>query len=157
MKDLSVVVGDAKFNYRVGLLIEKGSEFLVEVNPAFDYVVIPGGRVKTLESSSEALIREIKEEMGIDINEYEVEMISIIENFFEFENEKVHELFLVYRMKIEEDDMRFKNNMKNMDSVASYYEWVSKEDIKNIRLLPTVLEDAMNSKGFKRLVLKDIK
>ena len=62
MKDLSVMIDNVKFNYRAGLLIEKGNKVLVECNPAIDFVTLPGGRVQTLESSMDALKREIKEE-----------------------------------------------------------------------------------------------
>ena len=64
--DLSIMVEDVKFNYRVGLLIQKGDFVLIECNPTIDFVTIPGGRVKTLESSLNTLKREIKEEYVIE-------------------------------------------------------------------------------------------
>ena len=70
MSDLSIIIDGIKFNVRVGLLIKRRSDILIECNPDFDFVVLPGGRVKTLESSEDALIREINEEMKIDLTKY---------------------------------------------------------------------------------------
>jgi ADP-ribose pyrophosphatase YjhB (NUDIX family) len=67
MKDVSVMFDDIKFNYRVGLIIEKNNQIIIESSRVVDFSLIPGGRVKTLESTSQAMKREIKEEMGIDI------------------------------------------------------------------------------------------
>ena len=68
MKDLSIMVDSIKFNYRVGLLIKKGNQVLIECNDILDYSVVPGGRVKLLEDSLNALIREVKEEMHLSFN-----------------------------------------------------------------------------------------
>ena len=129
MKDLSVMIDNVKFNYRAGLLIEKRGKVLVEVNPEIDFVTLPGGRVKTLESSFEALKREIYEEMGFKIKKEEVSMRAIIENFFEFDDKKYHELYFLYRLKVESGDKRFKDEMKNQDVVDFLKECDKEEDL----------------------------
>ena len=63
LKCLLAKAGNIKFNYRVGLIIECGDEILVEVNPSIDFVTLPGGRAKTMESSKEGIRREINEEL----------------------------------------------------------------------------------------------
>ena len=65
-KDLSTMIDDTKLNIRVGAIIQYQNKILIEKNKNVDFSVIPGGRIKTLENSKEALIREIKEELGID-------------------------------------------------------------------------------------------
>ena len=69
MKDISIMIENVKFNYRAGLIIECGDEILVEVNPKNDFVTLPGGRVKTMESSKEGLKREMKEELCYSLND----------------------------------------------------------------------------------------
>ncbi len=64
-KDISVIIDQVKFNYRVGLLVECDNEVMVEVNPSCDFVVLPGGRIKTMEEAKNALIREMKEEIAM--------------------------------------------------------------------------------------------
>lgn len=157
MKDLSVMIDNVKFNYRAGLLIEKGNKVLVECNPAIDFVTLPGGRVQTLESSMDALKREIKEEMNIELDSERIKMRALIENFFEMDEKKYHELYFLYKLKVTSKDTEFKKDMKNIDSKASYYKWVKKEDLEKENLLPVVLRDLLMRNGFETVVINDLK
>lgn len=157
MKDLSVMIDNVKFNYRAGLLIEKGNKVLVECNPAIDFVTLPGGRVQTLESSMDALKREIKEEMNIELDSERIKMRALIENFFEMDEKKYHELYFLYKLKVTSKDTEFKKDMKNIDSKASYYKWVKKEDLEKENLLPVVLRDLVMKNGFETVVINDLK
>ena len=100
MKDLSMMIGDTKFNYRAGLLIEKDGNVLVECNPELDFVTLPGGKVHALESSKNALKREIMEEMNIKLNCNKLKMKGILENFFLMDGKKYHELYFLYKLKV---------------------------------------------------------
>ena len=157
MKDLSVMIDNVKFNYRAGLFIEKWNKVLVECNPAIDFVTLPGGRVQTLESSMDALKREIKEEMNIELDSERIKMRAIIENFFEMDEKKYHELYFLYKLKITSKDTEFKKDMKNIDSKASYYKWVKKEDLEKENLLPVALRDLVMRNGFETVVINDLK
>lgn len=157
MKDLSVMIDNVKFNYRAGLLIEKGNKVLVECNPSIDFVTLPGGRVQTLESSMDALKREIKEEMNIELDSERIKMRALIENFFEMDEKKYHELYFLYKIKVTSKDTEFKKDMKNIDSKASYYKWVKKEDLEKENLLPVVLRDLVMRNGFETVVINDLK
>ncbi|MDY3800649.1 MAG: NUDIX domain-containing protein [Bacilli bacterium] len=157
MKDLSVMIDNVKFNYRAGLLIEKGNKVLVECNPAIDFVTLSGGRVQTLESSMDALKREIKEEMNIELDSDRIKMRALIENFFEMDEKKYHELYFLYKLKVTSKDSEFKKDMKNIDSKASYYKWVKKEDLEKENLLPVVLRDLVMRNGFETVVINDLK
>ena len=59
-KDLSIMIDDAKLNVRVGAILRYKGKILVEKNTSVDFGVVPGGRVKTMESTRDALIREVK-------------------------------------------------------------------------------------------------
>ena len=157
MKDLSIMIDNVKFNYRAGLLIEKGNKVLVECNPAIDFVTLPGGRVQTLESSMDALKREIKEEMNIELDSERIKMRALIENFFEMDEKKYHELYFLYKLKVTSKDTEFKKDMKNIDSKASYYKWVKKENLEKENLLPVVLRDLVMRNGFETVVINDLK
>ena len=98
-KDLSVMIDDVKLNIRVGAIIKYQDKILVEKNKNVDFYVVPGGRVKTLENSKDTLLRELNEELGIDFSNEEFKLKSFIENFFTFDNNKYHELYLLYECK----------------------------------------------------------
>ena len=156
MSDLSIIIDGVKFNFRVGLLVKKKKQVLVECNPDYDFVVLPGGRVKTLESSEDALIREINEEMKIDLTNYNLEFIGIDENFFELDNIKYHELYFIYKIEIDENNDNFKDGMINYDSKVNYYKWINILDLKEVNLLPKSLINIIDSNGIHHSIQKDL-
>ena len=156
MSDLSIIIGGVKFNFRVGLLVKMKKQVLVECNQDYDFVVLPGGRVKTLESSEDALIREINEEMKIDLTNYNLEFIGADENFFELDNIKYHELYFIYKIEIDENNEDFKDGMINYDSKVNYYKWVDILDLKEVNLLPKSLINIIDSNGIHHSIQKDL-
>lgn len=156
MSDLSIIIDGVKFNFRVGLLVKMKKQVLVECNQDYDFVVLPGGRVKTLESSEDALIREINEEMKIDLTNYNLEFICIDENFFELDNIKYHELYFIYKIEIDENNEDFKDGMINYDSKVNYYKWVDILDLKEVNLLPKSLINIIDSNGIHHNIQKDL-
>lgn len=156
MSDLSIIIDGVKFNFRVGLLVKMKKQVLVECNQDYNFVVLPGGRVKTLESSKDALIREINEEMKIDLTNYNLEFIGINENFFELDNIKYHELYFIYKIEIDENNEDFKDGMINYDSKVNYYKWVDILDLKEVNLLPKSLINIIDSNGIHHSIQKDL-
>ena len=156
MSDLSIIIDGVKFNFRVGLLVKMKKQVLVECNQDYDFVVLPGGRVKTLESSEDALIREINEEMKIDLTNYNLEFIGADENFFELDNIKYHELYFIYKIEIDENNEDFKDCMINYDSKVNYYKWVDILDLKEVNLLPKSLINIIDSNGIHHNIQKDL-
>ena len=156
MSDLSIIIDGVKFNFRVGLLVKMKKQILVECNQDYDFAVLPGGRVKTLESSEDALIREINEEMKIDLTNYNLEFIGADENFFELDNIKYHELYFIYKIEIDENNEDFKDGMINYDSKVNYYKWVDILDLKEVNLLPKSLINIIDSNGIHHSIQKDL-
>lgn len=156
MSDLSIIIDGVKFNFRVGLLVKMKKQVLVECNQDYDFVVLPGRRVKTLESSEDALIREINEEMKIDLTNYNLEFIGADENFFELDNIKYHELYFIYKIEIDENNEDFKDGMINYDSKVNYYKWVDILDLKEVNLLPKSLINIIDSNGIHHSIQKDL-
>lgn len=156
MSDLSIIIDGVKFNFRVGLLVKMKKQVLVECNQDYDFVVLPGGRVKTLESSEDALIREINEEMKIYLTNYNLEFIGADENFFELDNIKYHELYFIYKIEIDENNEDFKDGMINYDSIVNYYKWVDILDLKEVNLLPKSLINIIDSNGIHHSIQKDL-
>ena len=91
--DITIDVDDYKLNVRAaGVMIHNG-KILVHRNVNSDHYALIGGRVEIGESSANTIKREIKEELGkdIEITGY----ISTIENFFEMKGSKYHEIEFV--------------------------------------------------------------
>ncbi len=155
MKDISMMVGEAKFNYRAGIWIEKENKVYVEFNPDIDFTTLPGGRIKELESSKEGLIREMEEEMHITFSKEELSLKTVLENFFTFENQKYHELYFLYQVKLSTEDNRFLENAKNYDSANHYYRWIEIEKLGEVKLLPDVLRKPKDK--VEHIILDELK
>lgn len=154
-KDLSVMINDVKLNIRVGCIIKYQNKILVEKNKNVDFAVIPGGRVQTLENSNNTLIRELKEELGIDFSNEQFNLISIIENFFKFDNTKYHELYLVYQTELK-NDYNLQDGFTNLDNQDSKYYFLSEEAFKQEKLLPDILKDLTKEKEFKHYIVDEL-
>ena len=156
MKDVSIMIDNVKFNYRAGLMIECEDEILVEVNPDIDFVTLPGGRIHTLETSVDGLKREIKEELNYELSDT-IKLRGIIENFFGFEEKRYHELYFLYKYKIEKDNSLYSDSLKNDDRDKNYFKWVKKSELDKVNLLPKVLRIWANSEGFDQEFINDLK
>lgn len=154
--DLSIMIGNVKLNIRVGVILEYNKKILIEKNKEFDYCVLPGGRIHTLESTEEALIREVKEELGIDISEKNLKIFSIIENFFEKDNKNYHELYYLYKIELD-NDYNIKDGFENIDNNDSDFYWYTREKFKENNILPSILKEIIDNKDFKNYIVKDIK
>lgn len=158
MEDISVLINDVKFNFRVGVIFEFNGKVIIEKGGKGGHGVLPGGRVKTLENTKEALIREIKEEMHFDISKKEIKLQSIIENFFENSNQKFHELYFVYKIQLDDNDDIVKiesQDFINYDSESNYYEFVDINNIDDEFIKPLVIKKIVKEENFKNFVVRD--
>ena len=65
--DMCVPCGDGVINIRVGAILLKEGRFLMVRNHASDYFYSVSGRLKFGETAEEAVIREVREETGIEM------------------------------------------------------------------------------------------
>ena len=80
------------------LLIDNEA-YAKEILKQTSYYSLIGGRVKYGETTIEALIREIQEEIGIKVNKKETKLINVSENFFKYNGKEFHELLFIYKIK----------------------------------------------------------
>lgn len=81
-------------NYRVAGVCLRGRDLLLEHAPSEDFWALPGGRVELGETSVEALVRELDEELGVAA--VPGRLLWVNENFFEQAGRPWHELGLYY-------------------------------------------------------------
>ena len=135
-KDLSIMVDDVKLNIRVGIIFKYQDKVLIELSNTSNSV-IPGGRIKINEESSDAIKREIKEEMDFDLDSKKIQFLNVLEEFFEIDNVQFHEIFFVYNYLVDDDDYNKLLSIKrNLDSTTNYYEFVDINKLKEVNLLP---------------------
>lgn len=64
--DCTFKTEEGKFNFRVGAAIYDGKRVLFTTDGSSDYYYAVGGRVHFGETTENAVLREIREELGVD-------------------------------------------------------------------------------------------
>ena len=143
-----------KFNLRVAALITTNDKILFQKCANDNYYSLIGGRIKYLENSKDALVREIKEEIGIKIEKKSLKLNAIIENFFLHNNIKYHELLFIYEIhnlnelvNLKEIKTIDKDNVKNI--------WLLKKDINNLDIRPSIVKEILNNKNIHHYIIKE--
>lgn len=128
-----------------GLIIQDEKILLIKkVGGPYDGKLdLPGGTIEFCEKPSEALVRELKEETGINVQEYELYDADSVSFSWQFKEDvlvKVHHTGIFFKIK------KFENNIKkqikiddvNNDSLgAEFYEIknLKKEELSAIAIL----------------------
>ena len=136
--DIKFVNDDGiKFNFRVAAIFKNGNKVLLQKNKkSGDYYSLIGGRVKFLEDTKKAMIREIKEEVGVNIKDDELSLLEVVENFFVYDNTKFHELLFVY--KVDNESINNKDNFYTLDKDKnSINKWYDIDEAKNFDIRPS--------------------
>ncbi len=137
------------FSYRVsGILIQDEKVLLQHVinDPAYAF---PGGHVNFGEVSQDALIREFKEEISVEIKPER--LLWVGENFFPWGEKDCHQLCLYYLVRLCDDHQipleghfcvqdNFSGEKINLE-----FCWFSISSLENIDLYPTVCKEMLKN------------
>ena len=146
--DLTIDVEDYKLNVRAaGVMIHNG-KILVHRNINIDHYALIGGRVEIGENSANTIKREIKEEIGkdIEITGY----VATIENFFEMKGSKYHEIMFIHKIEFtDEEDKKIEYTIKNIEGKDYLqYEWIEINKIDDYPLLPIAVKEILKENKF---------
>lgn len=96
--DISFVTEEGRFNYRVCAIIVDEGRILAMHDERSPYYYLPGGRVKMGERAEDAVVREVREELGIEAKVLRPLWLS--QSFFNEDVDRMdfHELCLYFLM-----------------------------------------------------------
>lgn len=146
--DITIDVENYKLNVRAAGIIIHNNKILLHRNTNENHYALIGGRVEIGENSVDTVKREIKEELGkdVEITGY----ISTIENFFEINGSKYHEIMFVHKIEFtNEEDRNIEYTMKNIEGKDYLkYEWIDLDEIDKYPLMPNIMKDILKEKKF---------
>ncbi|MGB7998585.1 MAG: NUDIX domain-containing protein [Anaerobacillus sp.] len=108
-----------------------------------DYYRPIGGNIEIGELSNDTVVREYKEEIGLDVkgNKY----ITCIENIFEMNNEIGHEVIQVYSVSFRDETCYEREEYPFVDGHNATARWLSMKDAESgkVDLYPNGLADVL--------------
>lgn len=143
--DLTFKTENGVFNYRVCAVIKHNNKLLAMKNNNTPYYFLPGGRVDLNETSDNAMLRELKEELGIDANI--VRPLWFAQTFFleDTTNEKFHELCIYYLVDVSDTDLV---NQQRFEGLVTWnhevFEWLDIDTLKDQYLYPLFIKEKIN-------------
>ncbi|MGZ3638562.1 MAG: NUDIX hydrolase [Ktedonobacterales bacterium] len=129
------------FTHRaVGVCVDDGYVLLHRsVND--DFWSLPGGRIELGEASLQAIVREMREELGLDA--HTERLLWIVENFFTYGDVSHHELGMYYLISFQHDapiyDKTHVHEGLEDIELRLLFRWFPLETLANVHLFPTFL------------------
>jgi len=122
-------------NQRAAVVITKGEEILlINRNKGdFNYYIIPGGGVESEETPEQAAVREIKEELGLDV--------IIKEELVRFEKPEYTEYYFLADSF--SGDLILIGDTNQTSKITDKEEWVSFAGLSTKNLLPEKIKEIL--------------
>jgi ADP-ribose pyrophosphatase YjhB (NUDIX family) len=134
MDDLRFKSEDKMFYYRAGAIIIEDNHVLMIKSDAVDYYYSIGGAVNHGETAADAVLREVREETGVD---YEIARpVYLYENIFTENNQQFHgvELFFFMKPRGTTDGLVCKSH--GMDGAKEHLHWLPIDSLDDVKLFP---------------------
>lgn len=132
-RDMCVPCDEGVINIRVGAIIMKDGKVLMVGNESADYLYSVGGRIKFGETAEEAVVREVLEETGVQM---EIDRLGFVhENYFYGDSPSnlgklIYEISFYFYMRVPSDFAPVCGSLTE-DNCKEFLRWVDlNEDIK---------------------------
>lgn len=124
------------FEIIIRALIQKDGTILVckNIKKNNDYYYLPGGHVEMGEPADKALIRELKEELNLIVEE--VSFIGTVENVYSQDGETHHEIILVFNVMA--DNVEDKSNEDHLG-----FFFFDEDQFQKETILPKALKESI--------------
>ena len=145
INDINVKINKVNFVCRSCAVIRDGDRVLFQKRKNDKYYALPGGKIEVLETVEDALKRELLEELGV-----EVEMknfFSAVENFFEFNGEKVHQYIFSYEVALLDDKYIYLEEFDGIEKDKDViFKWFNINDLNVEFIKPDYIVNQLKNK-----------
>ncbi len=157
--DIKIINENFKFKVRVSGIFIFNNKILVNKYDENSYC-LPGGTVELGETSEEAILRELKEEINLNfkINTF----AGIVENFFtNFKNQKTHGIDFYYKVNLVNNNDYNKIDYNRVENdkdviVQHHFKWIDMDMLKECNLLPSVVKnEIINDSKLFHIIVKE--
>ena len=150
--DINYVNKEYQFNLRTSALIFNKTQDKILLFKVKDrnFYLLPGGRIKELEKSSDAIKREIIEELGEDYSNLEFKYICTSEEFVNAKGYNNHQVNIIYKVIYDKKINQILFN--GIDSDWMTFEWIDIKIIDNIRIYPSKVKDVIKNSNINHII-----
>lgn len=140
--DISFITESGKFNYRVCAVMITDGKILVMHDERSPYYYLPGGRVKMGETAEQAVVREIREELGVTAEI--ARPLWLDQCFFteDVDGLAYHELCVYFLMDVRDTDLPARGVQfeTKEDGRTNAFEWLAFERLRDEYFYPLFLK-----------------
>lgn len=143
MKDIRYKENNYQFHYRTSAIIynKDKTKILLFKSSNRDFYMLPGGKVNELESSEDALKREVKEETGLEINIIDFKCFSeCVVTDKEMTYQQVEAIYEAsYNDEINNDEFN------GLEGNWILFKWFNIKDLDNVLIEPKEIKDILKN------------
>lgn len=134
-----------RFMYRLAAVAIRDSQVLLHQMEGEDTWALPGGRAELGETAVDGLLREMREEMDVDVEI--VRLLWIVENFFTLGDRDTHEIGLYFLIELPHDyeGLRRDTFFGLEGGSRLTFRWFDPASLGKEALYPTFLRTALAS------------
>ncbi|WP_332646304.1 NUDIX hydrolase [Lysinibacillus sp. 54212] len=147
--DLTIRLEQGVLNCRVAAVIIKEGYLLLHKNIQDDYWALPGGRIKLHENSADAIVRELKEELNIQLQCKRLLWVS--ENFFNIKEDHYHEFGFYYEIDSQNLQL-FPKAFNAYDNEDFVYQWIKIDELNSLHIYPEFIKEKINDMEFEHYI-----
>lgn len=143
MKDIRYKENNYQFHYRTSAIIynKDKTKILLFKSSNRDFYMLPGGKVNELESSEDALKREVKEETGLEISIIDFKCFSeCVVTYKEMTYQQVEAIYEAsYNDEINNDEFN------GLEGNWILFKWFNINDLDNVLIEPKEIKDMLKN------------
>lgn len=156
--DIDISLGPTHFCVRVaGVFVHQG-HVLLHNSDADDLWCLPGGRVRTMETTEQALRREMAEEVSTEVSVGQLQWV--VENFFQYADRRWHEIGMYHLAEFTDpawyDVTRTYRGLEG--SLGLTYRWIPITQVGELNVVPRFLVQALPELpcGTRHIINRDL-